>query len=603
MVLNQEKITPLITAIIPIDDAKNGLSKMLTWMSKSDLSSYQVIIVLDTDSIEVRQIVFDLRITLEDSQVQVIESKGRNPGTSRNTGLNLAIGKWVCFWDADDLPVPSEFIAMAAEGSSSEADLVIGDYSIVAKTGSGESETRINTQNPEQIYRNPGLWRILFRRDSITNIRFPEISMAEDQIFVFAAMSRVKNISFHNQIVYRYFKYESGQLTRNPQKFNDLKIALPMVSEELINDTQIRNLVKIRMARSCVRNGNLRTKIFGIRKYFPIKLRSVQTKFSENLNQQEKTSNKILVPMTGGLGNQLFQLAAACHFANGEVVEAITTIGKPRVQTDGSIEAASFTLPENVRVIDNLKENKFITKCFGYLLRSGNLPTTLEQNKLVRRGIRKAGEIVFSVYFKRSIQVRVASDVGFDDKLSISSGTTLLIGYFQSFKYVSDSFVNSIVLTDSSKKEHLDRIRVESLLRPPLVVHVRLSDYRNDSNLGVLEESYYKSNVTSQWETGEYKEIWLFSDEPKEAISRLPKELLIQTRIFLPEDWNTAETLVLMSMGHGYVLANSSYSWWAARLSRTANPRVVVPTPWFAGTVSPNKIIPMGWTSSPRDSR
>lgn len=592
----------MITAIIPIDDAKNGLKNFLTWMTNSNLESFEIIVVLDTDSMEIHQTITNLRQKLTNLQILVTSSGGRNPGTSRNIGLSLALGSWVCFWDADDLPEPSKFVEMAGKGDLEKADIVVGDYLLVTQNNRINSENKVSTTNVGQIYRNPGLWRILFKKELLAGTVFPEICMAEDQIFVFRILSKCGKVSFFNKAVYRYYKYESGQLTQNPKKFDDLRRALTLVEDGLIKDDKLRNLIKIRMARSCVKNGTVSTKIFGLKMYLGLTFKSVLLKLLRLRNEQGNTNKAIYLPLTGGMGNQLFQLAAAFHFSKGVEVVALSTIGKPRVRTDGQVEVASLNLPQNIRIRNYQKPNSFITKCFGYILRSGISPSNFERNRLFRWLTQRAAEVIFSIYLRKRVRIAAAQDVGYDENIDLSSGNTLLIGYFQSYKYVSDSFVESLKLTKSTKFEEIDQIQREADKDCPLVVHVRLGDYRNDSTLGVLDEIYYASNVIKEWDTGKYQSIWLFSDEPNEALLRIPKKLQSHTRIFLPGDWNTAETLTLMSMGHGYVLANSSFSWWSARMSKESKDKVIVPTPWFVGQKSPNELNPPSWKSTPRNA-
>ena len=64
-------------------------------------------------------------------------------------------------------------------------------------------------------------------------------------------------------------------------------------------------------------------------------------------------------------------------------------------------------------------------------------------------------------------------------------------------------------------------------------------------------------------------------------------------------DNSIGSTLALFRYGAGYVIANSSFSWWAAwsRHDRTA--KVIHPKPWFVGLDTPLNLTPPDWESLP----
>jgi hypothetical protein len=97
------------------------------------------------------------------------------------------------------------------------------------------------------------------------------------------------------------------------------------------------------------------------------------------------------------------------------------------------------------------------------------------------------------------------------------------------------------------------------------------------------------------WRSGRYTKIWLFSDEPNEATSAIPSSLLDSTRIIPDFDKSSSLTLELMRHGKGYVIANSTFSWWGAFMSYSTEPEVCAPTPWFVGQEEPINLIPTTW--------
>ena len=132
----------------------------------------------------------------------------------------------------------------------------------------------------------------------------------------------------------------------------------------------------------------------------------------------------------------------------------------------------------------------------------------------------------------------------------------------------------------------------------PIIVHVRLGDYLNEKDFGVLSEEYYQSSIRDLWASGEYGAIWAFSDEPERAGSFLPQELSSQIFWVPQEGLSSVQVLQLLRLGHAYVIGNSTFSWWGAFLSYKENPVVISPEPWFLNLPEPNNLIPPDWKRS-----
>ena len=89
--------------------------------------------------------------------------------------------------------------------------------------------------------------------------------------------------------------------------------------------------------------------------------------------------------------------------------------------------------------------------------------------------------------------------------------------------------------------------------------------------------------------------MWLFSDQIESAKNRIPPELQSKTRLIAEVDGNDYSSLIAMTLGQDFVIANSTFSWWAARLSSNPNTRVIFPSPWFKGMPEPKNLIPTNW--------
>ena len=178
--------------------------------------------------------------------------------------------------------------------------------------------------------------------------------------------------------------------------------------------------------------------------------------------------------LTGGLGNQLFQLAAGLKFSSDKVLRISVRNGKPRLNSSGEPELFSFKMPPNVRAIEEQQYSKFVAKVFGYMVRMSANPSRFENIRFVHFFIRILASFVASCYFRSSITIRKVSGVGY---VGGEPHGNLYIGYFQTFRYAEsiDVFeqLRNLELRDTGPqfKKLLDSISSEN----PIVVHLEMT--------------------------------------------------------------------------------------------------------------------------------
>lgn len=297
--------------------------------------------------------------------------------------------------------------------------------------------------------------------------------------------------------------------------------------------------------------------------------------------------------LTGGLGNQLFQFAAA-NSLESDRITLVSRFGMPRT-TDGKPDILFYKMPANVKYEEKPNDPIFFRKVVGYILRAGIRSKRFERLKVIKKVIELTARALISFRLGTWLKLSVGTDVGFSE-IDSNSQKVLLVGYFQTFKFMEIPSVAHTLrdLELRVKPAILEEHELLAREEIPLVVHVRLGDYRLEQNFGLLSDKYYE-NVEDLWALNTFKKIWLFSDEPEVALSRIPKNLHNQTRIIRDEKETPATTLELMRLGAGYLIANSSLSWWGAMLSRNNNPVTIAPTPWFRSMAEPNQLVPENW--------
>lgn len=163
---------------------------------------------------------------------------------------------------------------------------------------------------------------------------------------------------------------------------------------------------------------------------------------------------------------------------------------------------------------------------------------------------------------------------------------TRLSGYFLSSKYFdSDIDLIRTWLSPNDLIESLVEAQLKTLPAPQnemVAVHVRLGDYliqhgaHSDNKLGwSLTPEYYRKALAN---FPENSKIALFSDDTVMACSFLPRK---PTWISKPS--HSAVDLFLMAKFKNLIIANSTYSWWSAKLNKIPNKFIVGPK-YFSGS-------------------
>jgi hypothetical protein len=144
-----------------------------------------------------------------------------------------------------------------------------------------------------------------------------------------------------------------------------------------------------------------------------------------------------------------------------------------------------------------------------------------------------------------------------------TSRFTKIEGYFQSSFYFKD-FVNEIKGLFEFP-EHVKNWAKANLQPETVAIHVRLGDYEK---LGwVLPSNYFVDAMD-----GGGKNFLVFSDDPVGASRLFPNLKVVNTG-------DEIQQMCLMSMCESLVMSNSSFSWWAAFLGN--HKKVFAPDPWF----------------------
>jgi glycosyltransferase involved in cell wall biosynthesis len=248
---------------------------------------------------------------------------------------------------------------------------------------------------------------------------------------------------------------------------------------------------------------------------------------AEIRNRKKYDEISVVVPtLAGGLGNQMFEIAAAASLAKDNNSILI-------VNPDEHI------LPNQGRNVHN-----YVTNVFSRVVLDNNPPIKTHY------GWDKIG--YKPIPFQPNVKLR---------------------GHYQSFNYFDHNrdYIKSLFgpteevkLKIKEKYGHFDHVTA---------IQVRRGDYHKfPDHHPLLTKDYYKESIKLASPT----EIWVFSDDTEWCREHLQFDCL--TEYLKDEDYME---LYIMSLCKNIIISNSSFGWWGSYLNERDDATIYVPSTWF----------------------
>ncbi len=275
----------------------------------------------------------------------------------------------------------------------------------------------------------------------------------------------------------------------------------------------------------------------------------------------------IIVRIRGGLGNQLFQYAAGKRLSMDRDVPLkldVTGYGnQPGAETARKFGLENFNITSEIATADEVLKMKYPFGIFS-------------------KGWRFIKQKIFKQF-----------NIGFNPKILKAPNDYFLDGYFKNEEYFKS--IESTIRKEFSLAKPLEQkgqnasanITTSPL---PVSLHIRRGDYAKDPSTaayhGVLPLEYYQQAISLLTEKIGTYQLFIFSDDIDWAKENLKLESSTQipmTFVSCPEIADYEE-LFLMSLCKHNIIANSSFSWWAAWLNQNPDKIIIAPKRWLAKT-------------------
>ena len=287
----------------------------------------------------------------------------------------------------------------------------------------------------------------------------------------------------------------------------------------------------------------------------------------------------IIIQLMGGLGNQMFQYALGRRLAQERNTSLKLDLAWFQTQTERSFQLDTFRICAEIA---SFHDRELLTRANW----SG-----------LRGRIYRAFQRRLPYYFRRIVKERdpFLFDSNIIDKVSRNA---YLIGYWQTEKYFHT--IASLLHKELMLGEQFSAAcqAWEGKIRAPhsISLHVRHGDYLNNNQFyEICSLEFYDKAINHMRRLFPGSTLFVFSDDMDWARQNLNNYVPIEF-VEINNKNKDQEELLLMSMCHHHIIANSTYGWWGAWLGNELDKVVITPQKWFT---DPNwhttDLIPENW--------
>lgn len=289
---------PLVSIIIPVYNVALYLEKCLSTIINQTYEHMEIIVVNDGSTDDSENII--LKFKNKDKRILYIKQENGGLGAARNTGLDIASGKYICFIDSDDWVDLNYVKIMLETAIIDKSEIVI--CNMVYQFSNGKIKPRTPKINSHEIINS----REGIRREFIgkqykfhvpnkfykTNlfknhcIRFPEGKIYEDVFTTYKLILEASSISIIPENLYFYLQNRQGSIMNNdinPQRFSDMFEALnQIISNEKIIKMELNDELQWLYATHVISLANYVYPLWGSTP--KLKLLEYQKTLSKNLH-------------------------------------------------------------------------------------------------------------------------------------------------------------------------------------------------------------------------------------------------------------------------------------------------------------------------------
>jgi len=289
---------------------------------------------------------------------------------------------------------------------------------------------------------------------------------------------------------------------------------------------------------------------------------------------------RAIIRISGGIGNQVFQLGFGDHLSrkyNFEIIYDVSFYSSTVPNSTKRDFIGHLLYPKG-----NYENRSILDLELGY---------EVAQNSFWNKFSIKTKYLLLGVQhlLKNRFVIHHSEKIFWGWRIFGSHLTHVFLGNWQNFEFLNEEFKLEILRNLEIASEPISSIDLDEFIG----VHIRRGDYSNNGSIHqIIKEAYYLEALNFLGAISGRRRILLFSDDNSRSLdSKEIGEITLASS--LTQDDLTQ--LLLMSRLKYLVIANSTFSAIAALIGEI-DKQVVVPTEWFHRGVGIDvPLLPKSW--------
>lgn len=222
-----------LSIVVAVYNLEEYLPRCLDALVNQTMKEIEIICVDDGSTDSAPKIIDDYQSKYPDL-VKSFHKENGGEFTTRNYGLERAIGEYVTFVDTDDYVETNWAEKLYNAAKQNDADLAVCGFEridlktnkVIAKnmTKFGNTVKEISPKDDYVLFINPAPWNKVYKREKIKDLRFLPFRGFNDTMFLASCYIKMDKIAFIPDVLYHYYlRYDSQIHTVNQQDVMNLK--------------------------------------------------------------------------------------------------------------------------------------------------------------------------------------------------------------------------------------------------------------------------------------------------------------------------------------------------------------------------------------------